>query len=51
MRLKDPDLRELRRQRTERLFARMDELGIDACIFDREANARYATGVRGSGRR
>ncbi len=40
------DFRELRRQRTERLFARMDELGIDACIFGREANARYATGVR-----
>jgi Xaa-Pro aminopeptidase len=40
------DFRELRHQRTERLFARMDELDLDACIFGREANARYATGVR-----
>jgi len=40
------DFRELRRARTERLFALMDQLGLDACIFGREANARYATGVR-----
>jgi Xaa-Pro aminopeptidase len=40
------DFRELRHQRTARLFERMDQLGIDACIFGREANARYATGVR-----
>jgi len=40
------DFRELRHQRTARLFERMDQLDIDACIFGREANARYATGVR-----
>ena len=40
------DFRELRRARADRLFARMDDLDIDACIFGREANARYATGVR-----
>ncbi len=40
------DFRELRHQRTARLFERMDALDIDACIFGREANARYATGVR-----
>jgi Xaa-Pro dipeptidase len=40
------DFRELRSLRTARLFARMDELNVDACIFGREANARYATGVR-----
>ena len=40
------DFRELRRQRTERLHTQMDALDLDACIFGREANARYATGVR-----
>ena len=40
------DFRELRRARTDRLFDLMDEIGVDACIFGREANARYATGVR-----
>ena len=40
------DFRELRRARADRLFALMTDLGIDACIFGREANARYATGVR-----
>ena len=40
------DFRELRRARTDRVFGLMDELGLDALILGREANARYATGVR-----
>lgn len=40
------DFRELRRARADRLFDVMHENAIDACLFAREANARYATGVR-----
>jgi len=36
----------LRRARRERVFAAMREHGLDACLFGREANVRYACGVR-----
>ena len=39
-------LGELRRARRERVFAAMREHGLDACLFGREANVRYACGVR-----
>lgn len=37
---------ELRQARLARLLDAMDEAGVDVCLFGREANARYATGVR-----
>jgi Xaa-Pro aminopeptidase len=37
---------ELRQARLERLLDAMDRDGLDVCLFGREANARYATGVR-----
>ena len=37
---------ELRRARRARVFAAMREHGLDACLFGRESNARYACGVR-----
>jgi Xaa-Pro aminopeptidase len=40
------DFPALRQARTERLFDWMDELELDACVFGREANVRYATGAR-----
>jgi Xaa-Pro dipeptidase len=40
------DFRALRHERAERVFALMESLDLDACMFGREANARYATGVR-----
>jgi Xaa-Pro dipeptidase len=40
------DFTALRRQRTEKLFDWMDRLELDACVFGREANVRYATGAR-----
>jgi Xaa-Pro dipeptidase len=40
------DFRALRHERAERVFALMQSLDLDACLFGREANARYATGVR-----
>jgi Xaa-Pro aminopeptidase len=36
----------LRRARRERVFAALREHGIDACLFGRESNVRYACGVR-----
>jgi Xaa-Pro aminopeptidase len=40
------DFTALRKARFARVLAGMDERGIDACFFGREANARYASGVR-----
>jgi len=40
------DFTALRKERTAKLFAWMDELELDACVFGREANVRYATGAR-----
>lgn len=37
---------ELRGLRRDRVFAAMEADALDACIFGREANARYASGVR-----
>lgn len=36
----------LRAARRERLFAAMEQHGLDACLLGREANARYASGAR-----
>ena len=36
----------LRRARRERVFAALQEHGLDACLLGREANVRYACGVR-----
>src|SRR5581483_486 len=40
------DFRRLREARLRRFLRAMDERGLDACFFGREANARYVTGVR-----
>jgi Xaa-Pro aminopeptidase len=40
------DFKALREARLTRFLAAMDELGLDACFFGREANARYVSGVR-----
>lgn len=40
------DFTRLRQTRRARVFAAMEDAGLDACIFGREANARYASGVR-----
>ena len=40
------DFTALRRARFARVLAAMDERGLDACFFGREANARYVSGVR-----
>lgn len=37
---------ELRQQRSERVFALMDRLGLDALVLGREDNVRYASGAR-----
>jgi Xaa-Pro dipeptidase len=37
---------ELRSARRARVLEAMDEQGLDACLFGREGNARYLTGVR-----
>ncbi len=37
---------ELRAARRARVFAAMEEQGLDACLFGREGNARYLSGVR-----
>jgi Xaa-Pro aminopeptidase len=40
------DFKALRQARLARFLGAMDELGVDACFFGREANARYVSGVR-----
>jgi Xaa-Pro dipeptidase len=40
------DFAALRRARADRVFDLMDRLGLDVCVFGREANARYASGTR-----
>ncbi len=40
------DFGSLRAARRERVFAEMERRGLDACLFGREGNARYAAGQR-----
>ncbi len=40
------DFSQLRRERRKRVFDAMDRLGLDACVFGREANSRYLAGPR-----
>lgn len=40
------DFAALRAARRARVFAEMERLGIDACLFGRETNARYTAGHR-----
>ncbi|MDG2304282.1 MAG: M24 family metallopeptidase [Candidatus Binatia bacterium] len=40
------DFAALRRARRGRVFAAMEQLGLDACLFGRETNARYVAGQR-----
>jgi len=40
------DFGALRRARQQRVLAAMADHGLDACLFGREANARYVSGVR-----
>jgi Xaa-Pro aminopeptidase len=40
------DFAALRQARLDHLLDAMERRGLDACLFGREANARYATGVR-----
>jgi Xaa-Pro aminopeptidase len=40
------DFAGLRRARQERVFEMMEETGLDACLFGREANVRYVSGAR-----
>src|SRR5580704_2740825 len=40
------DFPALRQARQRRVEAAMAERGLDACLFGREANARYVSGVR-----
>jgi len=40
------DFPALRQARRERVLTAMAERGLDACLFGREANARYVSGVR-----
>lgn len=40
------DFAGLRLARQNRLFEMMEDVGLDACLFGREANVRYASGAR-----
>ena len=40
------DFAALRDARRRRVLSAMEEHGLDACLFGREANARYVSGVR-----
>ena len=40
------DFAALRAARRARLFEAMERAGLDACLFGREANARYVSGAR-----